>query len=202
MTIRLYDKRTLLTHPFVRISETAFAHRRSDGSWGPVTKRVNMDRGDAAAVLIHTIIEGNHTLVLVKQFRFATYDPDIETAENGWLVELVAGIVNDHEPPAVTAQREGGEETGLSVAQLEHISSFYLSPGGSPEKIHLFYGQAIAPEDGLDLDAVHGVDDEETLIVTYSPQEFLDAVDNNQIEDAKTMLAAAWVRAHPDKFGL
>lgn len=202
MTIRLTDRKVLLSHPFVQITESRLSHPSPDGGWTEPMSRVNIDRGDAAAVLIHGQLENQDRIVLVRQFRYPTYDPNASDADNGWLVEVVAGVLANDEPPAVTARREAQEETGLGLSEVQHISSFFLSPGGSSERIHLFYGRLDDDLATLDLDAVHGVDNEAISLILMTPAEFLECVDSNQIEDAKTIIAAAWMRQQPKRFGL
>ncbi|MEC9097447.1 MAG: NUDIX hydrolase [Planctomycetota bacterium] len=54
------------------------------------------------------------------------------------LLELPAGTLEPDEPHAVTAKRELIEETGYRPEKLEHLHSFYLSPGILDEQMHLY----------------------------------------------------------------
>lgn len=70
--------------------------------------------------------------------------------------EIPAGLIEPGEAPAVAAARELAEETKLGGA-VEHVISFYVSPGFTDEKVHLFKAtdlgsvQAQADEDEADL---------------------------------------------------
>lgn len=70
--------------------------------------------------------------------------------------EIPAGLIDAGEEPAEAAARELAEETKLG-GTVEHITSFYVSPGFTDEKLHLFkasdlgHVEAQADEDEADL---------------------------------------------------
>jgi len=99
------------------------------------------------------------------------------------LVELPAGTLEPGEDPAETARRELAEETGCGAGRLEHLISFYTSPGILDEQMHFYLATALqqgaaAPEAGEDL---------QPLITTW--EEALDMVRHGGIKDAKTIAA-------------
>ena len=55
--------------------------------------------------------------------------------------ELVAGVLEADESPEITIRREILEEIGYEVSDLVYISSFYVSPGGSTERIIIYYAE-------------------------------------------------------------
>jgi nudix-type nucleoside diphosphatase (YffH/AdpP family) len=91
-------------------------------------------------------VSWNHddSILLCEQFRAPTLDKD-----SGWLVEVPAGVLESGEDPAECARRETIEETGYAPRSLRRIACVYLSPGGSSERIHLFYAEvSLADEIG------------------------------------------------------
>src|SRR3981081_4038170 len=119
---------------FFKIDEAELSYERSDGSMTPRLKRLCLERGDSvAAILFHRESE---QVLLVKQFRFPTYEKG-----PGWIVEVGAGGVEDGETREDAIRREVAEETGYEVARLEPIANFYVSPGGSSERILLYYAE-------------------------------------------------------------
>jgi ADP-ribose pyrophosphatase len=48
-------------------------------------------------------------------------------------------MIEKYDTPESAARREVEEETGCKLLKLEHISTFYVSPGGSSERILLYY---------------------------------------------------------------
>ncbi|MFW5788071.1 MAG: NUDIX domain-containing protein [Halanaerobiales bacterium] len=73
-------------------------------------------------------------IILIKQYR----SPAAEI-----LLELPAGKIDPGEEHGITARRELQEETGYQAGKLEHIYSFYSSPGYSDEIIHLYLAEEL-----------------------------------------------------------
>ena len=76
----------------------------------------------------------NRKIWLVEQFRYSTF-----ASGPGWLEEIPAGMPKKDETIEAAAAREIKEETGFADLALEHISTFYVSPGGTSERIVMFY---------------------------------------------------------------
>jgi len=132
-------------------------------------------------------------IVLVEQFRFPAYEKG-----DGWMIEVVAGILGKGEKPEEAVRREVLEETGYRVCELTHISSFYLSPGGSSERIFLYYAEV------NDSDKVAGgggveTEHEDIRILEYSLPEIWRAWQAGEIKDAKTIIALMWFRSNKFK---
>ena len=117
---------------FFKIDEATVSYRGADGSMiGPV-RRLSLERGDSVAALVFH--RDRRSVILANQFRYPTYEKG-----PGWLTELVAGMVDPGETPEQSMRREILEESGYEIERLQHISTFYVSPGGSSERIFLYY---------------------------------------------------------------
>jgi ADP-ribose pyrophosphatase len=133
-------------------------------------------------------------VLLVRQFRYPVYaglDPEAragEGARQAWLLETVAGIAEGDQSAPQVAQRELLEESGYAVAgPLHKIASVYPSPGGSSERIHLYWGEVdaahkTAPGGGLEEEG------EDTEVVVIPLNEALAMVERGEIQDAKTIV--------------
>lgn len=179
--------RTMAYNGFFKVEKVELRYERFDGTMSPNLTRESFERGDAAAVLLYNL--DTERLILVQQFKYPAHRNG-----DGWIVETVAGMVDDGEEPAAAARREVLEETGYDLLRLEPIAHFYVSPGGSSERIFLFYGEVnevshVARPGGLEGEG------EDIRLVEYSRAEFADAVATGQIMDAKTLIAAQWWRA-------
>ena len=183
----VYDRKRLIDD-FLKVDETSLSYERFDGSMSPRVRRLCVERGDsAAAVLYHP---ERKRLVLVNQFKYPTYDKG-----PGWITEIVAGVVDSGETFEQAVRREVLEETGYVVQKLQHIRTFYVSPGGSSERIALFYGQVVnsaRPGPG------GGADDEceDIQTIELSLEEALIQVEQGAIVDAKTLLGILWFKEH------
>jgi nudix-type nucleoside diphosphatase (YffH/AdpP family) len=172
---------------FFKIDEAELAYERFDGAMTPPLKRLVFERGDSVAALVYHRDENR--LLLLRQFRYPTYEKG-----PGWLTEVVAGM-QEHSEPAVDAlKREILEEIGYEVSHLEPIATFYLSPGGTSERIVLFYAEVTAAgKVGRGGGLIE--ENEDIVTVSYSPEELAEAVAAGQIQDAKTLIGILWFQA-------
>ena len=100
-----------------------------------------------------------------------------------WLLEIVAGVVEEGESLTDVARRESMEEAGCSPDELQYIGRYYLTPGGSSEQIHVFYAEIDST--GLD-GALGGVAGEsEDIRVQVLPwAEVVEMMDSGRIINA------------------
>ena len=171
---------------FFQLEEVVLRHERFDGSMSAPMSRLNLERGDGAAVVLHD--PTRRVLTLVRQFRYPTWEKG-----PGWTLELVAGVIDAGRDPADVARAEAREETGYDIGALESLGTFYLTPGGSSERIFLYYAAVdqsmrIAEGGGL---AHEGEDIE---IVEMSEQQAWRALDEQRVIDAKTLVGLMWLR--------
>lgn len=172
---------------FLRIERAEVSYPRPDGGRVERQKIVVLERGDSAAALLHDV--ERDLVILVEQFRFATYEKG-----PGWLLETAAGGVGAGETPEQSMVREIEEELGYAAPRLRPIAGFYASPGGSSERIFLFYG-AVTPA-ALRNPAASGRADEREAIrrVEIPPNELFRRLDAGALQDAKLIIAAQWLR--------
>jgi ADP-ribose pyrophosphatase len=137
------------------------------------TREVVEHRGAVGIVCVH---EGE--IVLVRQYRHA---PGEE------LLEIPAGKVDAGEEPESTARRELVEEVGLRANALEHLTTYYTTPGFTNERFHLYLTTDVTPEPG-------STDPGEVLEVERRPFSSLRALlESDEVRDAKTLLGLAYL---------
>lgn len=172
---------------FVRVDEAMVRL----GSATP-TRRVCIERGDSAAVLLRHV-ERNEFL-LVRQFRFPTVrhgDP--------FPLEIVAGGVDEGEEPEDAARREVREELGYRLEAITRVASVYPSPGAASEMVHLFYAEVT---DAQSIGEVGGLEGEDVRLEATPVAEVLRQWRSQEIRDAKTWMALSWYQHHnPERSG-
>ena len=169
---------------FMKIYEAVFRHETYAGPMSGPVKRLVLERGDAsAAVLWDRRVE---KLILTEQFRYPTHEKG-----PGWLIEIIAGMIDPGETAEAAIRREVEEETGYIADIVRPISHFYTSPGGMTERIHLFYVEANTPSTPRD-----GLDDEDIRTIRLSKAEVRAALDADQIQDAKSIIGLEWFLKH------
>lgn len=159
-----------------RVDEATVAYEKADGSWSDPVRRLSVERGDAAAVLIHDVEKD--ALVFVRQYRYPT-------ARHGepWLLEIVAGAIDPGEDAETAARREAREEVGMRLETMHMVSEMYGSPGGLSEKVTIFYARGRREEAG------GGLEGEDLDIVEIGEEEAVAMLGRGEIHDAKTQIA-------------
>lgn len=117
-------------------------------------------------------------MLLIKQFRHAA---------ESFIYEIPAGKLDGNEPPIDCAHRELREETGCTAAKMEHVYTFYTTPGFTDEKIHVFMAS------GLVRGEVEHEKDEFMTVETVTLSRALELVRKGELVDAKTALALLYV---------
>lgn len=183
--VRIEKKRYVLDD-FFKVEEAYLQFEQFDGEMSNTVRRVSLERGNSVAVL--TFNRYINKLILISQFRYPTYKNG-----HGWTVEAIAGIIDAGETPEDAARREVQEETGLIISSLEHITTFYPSPGGSSEQIHLYYSE-VSGESTMKNHPGGMVNEGEDIIsLEISLEDALGKIRSGEIMDAKTIIGIYWL---------
>ncbi len=171
---------------FFKIDAVRLKHETYDGGMSREMRRLNFERGDSVAALVWH--RQKEELILIEQFRYPTLEKG-----PGWVTEVVAGVLKEDEDPAEAICREIEEEIGYRVCGPEHISTFFVSPGGTSERVILYY---IEVDEGAKVSEGGGLATEhEDIRLLYRPwREVLEDMRDGTIMDAKTLIALMWFR--------
>jgi ADP-ribose pyrophosphatase len=176
-----------------RVVEAEFQFRHFDGRMSEPETRINFERGDSVGVLLYD--PGDDAVVLVRQFRYPVYaglDPAARAgdgARRAWLLEIVAGVHDPGRSVKDVAHKELLEEAGYRVTgELQPVTTFYPSPGGSSERIHLFLGEVdhrrrVAEGGGVPAEG------EDIQIAVLPFDQAMTMIARGEISDAKTIIA-------------
>src|SRR2546421_5352185 len=176
----------LIFDDFFKVQEAILRYQRFDGQMTGNVRRLNFERGDSVAAII--LNRDNQSILLVNQFKYPTYEKG-----PGWIYETVAGVCEKNKSPEDAMRREMLEEVGYKVSNLSLISTFYLSPGGTSERIILYYAE-VGNADRVSKGGGVASEDEDIEVVELSLPEAWKALALGEIIDAKTIIALMWLR--------
>ncbi|MFN3231718.1 MAG: NUDIX domain-containing protein [Alphaproteobacteria bacterium] len=171
---------------FVKVDRVEITHDLFSGGTSPVIAKEIVGRDDASTALVRHRSRG--TLVFVHQFRVAA----AQHKGDPWLIELCAGKIDPGETAEQAMCRELTEETGYEALTLDAVGTFFMSPGYTTERMHLF----VIDVDGEPGDAP-GDGHEDIELVEMTLEEALVAAETGRIRDAKTLLGLYWLANNP-----
>lgn len=188
--IEILDKETVYSG-FFRLEKYRLRHTLFGGGWSAELERELFVRGRCVAVLLYD----PHTdqVVLIEQFRVgALMQPD-----RAWLVEIVAGAIEEGESAEEVAYRESLEEAGCRIQKLMVVGEFYTTPGACAESITLFCGKV----DCTSVGGIHGLDHEhEDILVRPVPfDEVYRMLENGEFVSAIPIIAIQWLALNREK---
>lgn len=137
------------------------------------TREVIEHGGAVGVVCVH---DGD--VWFVRQYRHATGEV---------LLEIPAGKLGPGEDPEACAARELVEEVGLHPRRLEHLATYYTTPGFTNERFFLYYADDVVARSGA-------TEAGEVLEIERRPVASVDdLLRSGEVRDAKTLLGLAFV---------
>jgi len=181
--VQILGKETLY-QGFFKMVKYAFKHKLFEGGWSDVVQREVFERGHAVAVLPYDPVLDE--FVMIEQFRIGA----LSTSSSPWLLEIVAGIIDEGETPEDVCCREAKEEAGLDIKKLHKALSYLASPGGTTERLHIYIGLV----DASDAKGVHGLEyeSEDILVHRVATSVAFDWINQGKIDNSATLIALQW----------
>ena len=169
MRERVLGSRTIFEGSILRLRvddvEAADGHR--------ATREVIEHGGAVGVVCVH---EGD--VWFVRQYRHATGEI---------LLEIPAGKLDADEDPEACARRELVEEVGLRPGRMEHLATYYTTPGFTNEQFYLYFTDDVATQSGT-------TEAGEVLEVERRPASNVrELITSGEIRDAKTLLGLSFL---------
>lgn len=176
---------------FYRLDVLTVSHERFLGGWTRPLRRELLVQRPAVAVLPYD--PTRDLVVLVEQFRTGCVDQPGEP----WLIEAVAGLVEQGEAPPDVAAREVREETGLAICRSEFVCRYHASPGGTSEQVDVFVAEVDAGVGAGVFGVAHEDEDIRTLVVPAL--EAFAMVADGRIIAANSVIPLLWLQLHRDR---
>lgn len=183
---------SLVYKGFHRIKQIRLKHRLYRGGWSEEMEREVSDRGSAACVIVYD--PSLELVCLVEQFRVATHGAD----KSPWSTEIVAGMIDkEGELPEQVVRRELAEEAGLTPSYLEKITSYWVSPGGSSARMHIFVALCDLSEAG----GIYGLQDEhEDILALVVPLKTVyQSAIVEESSNAATLIGLQWLTLNQER---
>jgi ADP-ribose pyrophosphatase len=145
------------------------------------TVDLEMVRHPGAAAIVPFLTDpagDDPQILLIKQYRHAA---------GAFIYEIPAGKLDGNESPEACAHRELREETGCTAGKMEHVYTFYTTPGFTDERIHAFMASDLTrgPTDHQR--------DEVMSLETVTLSRALELIKTGELKDAKSALAILYV---------
>jgi ADP-ribose pyrophosphatase len=185
--VRMLDEQTVWSGHYA-MRRLTIQHRRFAGDWSDPLVREVFERGDAVAVLPYDPI--TDSLVMIEQFRPGAMRGD----DSPWMLELIAGVVEDGENDEDVAHREAMEEAACELSELAPIATVFPSAGACSEQVRLFCGRVSSAAIG----GLHGLQEEgeDILVHSVSREDALQMLADDQIPNGHTLIALQWLHIH------
>lgn len=178
-------RKELCFHGFFRMERYTLRHRLFNGCWSQPIVREMLERGHAAAVLPYDPVRDQ--VVLIEQFRVGA----MSVSAGPWLLEIVAGIIEENEAAEAVVRREAVEEAGCDILDLVPLYDYLVSPGGTSERIALFCGKV----DSVHMDGIYGKLDEgeDIKVHVITVDGALALLGSGKIISASAIIALQWL---------
>lgn len=176
---------------YFRMERYVLRHELFGGGWSRDVTREMLERGHAVAVLPYD--PALDCVVMVEQFRIGA----IKSEGRPWLLEFVAGIIEQGEDVETVARRETMEEIGRPLNELAPIAEYVMSPGGSSERNYLFCGR-------VDARGAHGTlrgradESEDIRVHVVGFEEAMGWLANGAVKAATPLIALQWLALNRD----
>ena len=167
------------------VSRFTLTHRQFDGEWSREINRELLQSHNSVAVMLYD--PKMDAVVFVEQFRIGAIEDN-----NPWLLELVAGVVEEGELDHEVATRETEEEAGLMIRKVETVMTYYTSPGISSERMTLCYAEC----DSREVKEFGGLEaEDEDIKVHVIPRSIaIEKMKQGDISNVNTVVGLQWLQ--------
>ena len=176
---------------FFSLKTFELKHTLYKGGWSNTITRELFHRGNCVAVLLYD--PNRDEVVIIEQFRIGA----MQMPGQAWLLEIVAGAIEQGETAEEVAYRESIEEAGCEIQELVKINDFFTSPGGTSELLTLFYGKV----DTSNVGGIHGLDheDEDISVTVMKFDDVYQLLLDGKVLSAIPIIAIQWLFINRDR---
>ena len=186
-TLALSHAKRSVYKGFFSVEEHDLTYQKFNKEQSNVVTRSTLVSSDAVIVLPYDPV--NDRILLIEQFRSG---PFIKGDKNPWVLEPIAGLIDEGETPESAGIREAQEEAHLEIKRLELVARSYPSPGISTEFFHQYIGIVSLPEE---TNLVSGLESEAEDIRShiFSYEEFYKMIVEGEMNVGPAILLGLWL---------
>jgi len=182
-------KRDRVFQGYFAVDKLTIRHKLFAGGWSNEFQREVFERGNAAAVLLYD--PQLQKVILLEQFRVGA----LNSETSPWMIEVVAGIIEQDETARDVVIREAEEEAGQEIHELIKIGEVFTTPGGSSEQL-VFY---CAKADASNANGIFGLEHEDIRVFTMDLDEIREGLEQGIFENAITIISLQWLLLNLEK---
>lgn len=169
---------------FFKMNEIVLKYKKYDGTWTNSISRELFGGAQVSAVLPYDPLKKE--IILIQQFRPGTISKNLDN----YLIEIVAGIIDEGETPEDAAKRECFEETGCVIKKLIPIQGYFPAPGSSESFYHLFLGET----ETFSGTRIMGLENEneDIKVQSFKSSKVREIMQKGKILNGVTLIALQW----------
>ena len=172
---------------FFSVEEHDLSYRKFNNQQSSILTRSALISSDAVIVLPYDPV--NDRILLIEQFRAGPY---VKGDENPWVLEPIAGLIDEGETPESAGTREAQEEALLEIKRLELVARSYPSPGISTEFFHQYIG-IVELLDSSNLIAGLQSENEDIRSHIFEYEQFFEMIESGKVKVGPLILLGLWL---------
>ena len=172
---------------FFSVEEHDLTYQKFNNEQSNIVTRSTLVSSDAVIVLPYDPV--NDRILLIEQFRAGPY---VKGDENPWVLEPIAGLIDEGETPESAGIREAQEEALLEIKRLELVARSYPSPGISTEFFHQYIG-IVELLDSSNLIAGLPSENEDIRSHIFEYEQFFEMIESGKVKVGPLILLGLWL---------
>ena len=172
---------------FFSVEEHDLSYRKFNNEQSSILTRSALISSDAVIVLPYDPV--NDRILLIEQFRAGPY---VKGDENPWVLEPIAGLIDEGETPESAGIREAQEEAHLEIKRLQLVARSYPSPGISTEFFHQYIG-IVELLDSSNLIAGLQSENEDIRSHIFEYEQFFEMIESGKVKVGPLILLGLWL---------
>ena len=186
-TLALSHAKRSVYKGFFSVEEHDLTYQKFNNDRSDIVTRSTLVSSDAVIVLPYDPV--NDRILLIEQFRSGPY---VKGDKNPWVLEPIAGLIDEGETPESAGIREAQEEAHLEIKRLELVARSYPSPGISTEFFHQYIG-IVELLDKSDLIAGLSSENEDIRSHIFEYEQFFEMIESGKVKVGPLILLGLWL---------